>query len=102
MRDALEFVRSKLESTSVATAFVTREFTMSDLRIVYEAVWGENIDPGNFRRKVLATESFVVTTGDLAHPGPNGGKPGDVFRAGSDRLVMLDPPLRRPGRSRRP
>jgi 8-oxo-dGTP diphosphatase len=100
LRDAVESARSKLESTSIATAFLNREFTLSELRAVYEIVWGEELDPGNFRRKVLATPDFVVATGDQAQPGPEGGKPAEIYRAGSSGLILLDPPLRRP--SRRP
>ena len=98
LRDGIEIARSKLETTSVATAFVHREFTLTELRNVYEIVWGEELDAGNFRRKVLATPGFVVPTGDQAQPGPEGGKPADLYRAGSSGLAELDPPLRRPSR----
>ena len=98
LRDAVERARSKLEATSIATAFMPREFTLTELRRVYEIVWGEELDPGNFRRKVLATPGFVVPTGYQAQPGPEGGKPADLYKAGSSGLAELDPPLRRPSR----
>jgi 8-oxo-dGTP diphosphatase len=91
----VERAREKLETTSIATAFVGREFTLSELRAVYEAAWGLPLDPGNFRRKVLATPGFVVPTGERGKPGPGGGKPPEIYRAGS--TAKLDPPLRRPG-----
>jgi 8-oxo-dGTP diphosphatase len=94
LEDAVEHARSKLETTSLATAFVGREFTLSELRSVYEAAWGEELDPGNFRRKVLSTPGFVIATGRRGQPGPEGGKPPDTYRAGA--TVRLDPPLRRP------
>lgn len=97
--DAIEVARSKLESTSIATAFLTREFTLTELRSVYEIVWGEELDPGNFRRKVLSSDGFVVPTGAQAQPGPEGGKPADIYRAGAPGLIVLDPPLRRPSKS---
>src|SRR5437588_1898209 len=62
LEDATEHARSKLETTSIATAFVGKEFTLSELREVYEAAWGETLDPGNFRRKVLSTPGFVIPT----------------------------------------
>ena len=98
LRDAVERARTKLESTSIATAFLPREFTLTELRGVYEIVWAEELDPGNFRRKVLATPGFVVATGFQAQPGPEGGKPADLYKAGTSGLAELDPPLRRPSR----
>jgi 8-oxo-dGTP diphosphatase len=93
LNDGIEHARAQLESSSLATAFVGPEFTMSDLRGVYEAAWGTELDPGNFRRKVLQTQGFVEPTGRRAASGPEGGKPPETYRAGS--IDRLDPPLRR-------
>ena len=98
VRNALK-PRTKLETTTIATTFLPRTFTLTDLRTVYEIVWDEQVDAGNFRRKVLATPGFVTTTGHQAQPGPEGGKPADLYRAGSAALARLDPPLRRPSRT---
>ena len=86
--------RALLETTPIATAFVDHPFTLSELRRVYEAVWGRALDPGNFRRKVLSIPGFVNPTGRQAAPGPEGGKPADLYRAG--RAIRLDPPLHQP------
>ncbi len=91
--DGVEAARERLESTPIALSFVERVFTLSDLRAVYEAVWGTELDAANFRRKVLATPGFVTATGGRGKPGVAGGKPPDLYRSG--RTLRLDPPLRR-------
>jgi 8-oxo-dGTP diphosphatase len=94
LQDGVEGARFKLEYTSLGTAFAGPTFTLSELRGVYEAAWNTDLDPGNFRRKVLSTEGFVEPTGDWAAPGPEGGKPAQVYRAG--RTKRLHPPMSRP------
>lgn len=52
LRDGVERARAKLEYTDVAATFFPREFTIGDVRRVYEAIWGIELDPGNFQRKM--------------------------------------------------
>ena len=81
-RDAIERVRVELEVSGVATAFVGSTFTLAELRAVYEAVWGVQLDAANFRRSVVAEDGWVVPTGRRARPGPSGGRPAELYRAG--------------------
>jgi 8-oxo-dGTP diphosphatase len=93
----LERARAKLEYTPLATAFVGPEFTIAELRAVYAAVWGEELHPGNFHRKVLSVPGFVESTGELtASGGERGGPRSRLYRAGDARL--LHPALLRPTR----
>lgn len=56
--DALERLRAKLEYTALAARFCGSEFTISELRKVYETIWDTKLDPGNFQRKVRENRSF--------------------------------------------
>lgn len=95
LTDAVERVRSKLEYTTLATAFVGPEFTLTELRRVYEVVWGAEFDAGNFQRKMRQTEDFVVETG-RTRPSPVGrGRPAATFRARRRGVHPLSTPITR-------
>src|SRR5690242_14539934 len=89
--DAIERARTRLEYTTLATAFCGAAFTIGDLRTIYEAVWGTPLDPRNFNRKVTRTEGFVEPTGDKRVPGT--GRPAALYRRGP--ATALSPPLLR-------
>ena len=91
LRDGVERARSKLEYTSLATAFCPPEFTVSELRKVYEAVWGVPIDPRNFHRKLTSTPGLLENTGHSLIDGP--GRPATLYRRG--RTTQLMPPITR-------
>ncbi|ONI67410.1 NUDIX hydrolase [Kribbella sp. ALI-6-A] len=91
LTDAVERARAKLEYSPLATAFCADEFTISELRGVYEAVWGVPLDPRNFHRKATRTEGFVVPLG--ATTTRDGGRPAQLFRRGT--ATTLHPPLTR-------
>ncbi|WP_199512876.1 NUDIX hydrolase [Nucisporomicrobium flavum] len=91
VRDGVERARSKLEHSSLATAFCAETFTISELQQVYEAVWGVRLDPRNFYRKVQNTPGFIVEAGPLRRTG--NGRPAKTFRAGPGR--QLYPPMAR-------
>jgi 8-oxo-dGTP diphosphatase len=82
VEDAVERVRTELEVSGIATAFVGKTFTMAELRAVYEAVWGVQLDAANFRRSLVTDDGWVVPTGRRARPGPAGGRPAELYRAG--------------------
>ena len=93
LRDAVERVRLDLELRGIATAFVGPTFTLAELRTVYEAVWGVQLDGANFRRSLLS-DGWVIPTGRRARPGASGGKPAELFRAG--QLWQHGGPIRNP------
>ncbi|MEU6345217.1 NUDIX domain-containing protein [Streptomyces sp. NPDC046977] len=97
LADGLERARSKIEYSPLATAFLGEEFTVTELRSVYEAVWGRTLHAGNFHRKILSVPGFVESTGaTAARGGAKGGPRARLYRAGDARL--LHPALLRPDR----
>lgn len=92
LSDGVQRARAKLEYSPLGIAFCDDEFTIAELRRVYEAVWGTTLDPRNFHRKVTGTPGFVVETGRTT--GRDGGRPAQLYRAGGAKLLhpaMLQP-----------
>lgn len=100
--DALERAKSKLEYSPLGAAFCVEEFTIAQLRAVYEAVWGTRLDPRNFHRKATGTPGFLEDTGRMT--AGDAGRPAALFRlapearptAGHPTRAVLNPPLMRP------
>jgi len=89
--DGVERARSKLEYTALGTAFCPPQFTVGELRAVYETVWGVELDPRNFHRKVTGAAGFLRPTGETTTR--NGGRPAQLYQRGPAKLLM--PPLLR-------
>jgi 8-oxo-dGTP diphosphatase len=100
--DALERAKSKLEYSPLGAAFCGDEFTIAQLRAVYEAVWDTRLDPRNFHRKATGTLGFLEDTGRMTSG--DSGRPAALFRlaraarpaAGQPTRAVLNPPLMRP------
>jgi 8-oxo-dGTP diphosphatase len=58
---ALWRLRAKVNYSRVAHGFLDEEFTLAQLREVYEIVLGKPLDKGNFRRSVEASGTIVPT-----------------------------------------
>ncbi|MFJ5991059.1 NUDIX domain-containing protein [Lentzea sp. NPDC092896] len=87
--DGVERARAKLEYTALGTAFCGEEFTVAELRRVYEIVWGVSLDPRNFHRKVTGVDGLLTPTGESTSR--DGGRPAALFRRGV--VEVLYPPL---------
>lgn len=90
--DGVERAGAKLEYSPLAAAFCPPEFTVAELRRVYEIVWGTPLDPRNFHRKVTGAERFLVPTGRSTSR--DGGRPARLYRPGDTE--SLHPPMMRP------
>ncbi|QWZ10454.1 NUDIX hydrolase [Nocardioides panacis] len=80
LADAVERARGKLEYTPLACDFCPAEFTIAELRRVYETMWDLRLDPANFHRKVTRADGFLVETGKSADGGV--GRPAQLYRRG--------------------
>ena len=71
---ALWRLRNKVGYSRIAHGLLADEFTLAELREVYEAILGRRLDPANFRRQVESSGTLIPTTG---------------FRTGSHRPARL-------------
>lgn len=71
---ALWRLRNKVGYSRIAHGLLADEFTLADLREVYEAILGRRLDPANFRRQVEGSGTL---------------RPTDRFRTGSHRPARL-------------
>ncbi|HEX2247737.1 MAG TPA: NUDIX domain-containing protein, partial [Arthrobacter sp.] len=58
---ALWRLRNKVEYSSIAYAFLGEKFTLAQVREVYEAVLGKELDPANFRRQLRTATDIEAT-----------------------------------------
>jgi len=89
--DAVERARGKLEYTTLGAAFCATPFTVSELRHVYETVWGHPLDPRNFHRKITGVAGLLVATGERTTR--DGGRPAALYRCGP--ATTMHPPILR-------
>jgi len=71
---ALWRLRNKVGYSRIAHGLLADEFTLADLREVYETILGRRLDPANFRRQVENSGNLIPT---------------DRFRTGSHRPARL-------------
>ena len=74
VRDAVDRTRSKLEYT-LAAKFCPPEFTIGELRRVYEVVKNTRLDPGNFQRGVHQSGAFEKRIEAVSALRPRRGRP---------------------------
>lgn len=91
LADAVERVRNRLEYTALGAAFCGDEFTIGELRRVYEIVWDQKLDPRNFHRKVTSVDGFLEPTGKKTRR--DAGRPAALYRRGP--AVLLHPAILR-------
>ncbi len=63
---ALVALRVALRTKPIAFRLLPKEFTLTELQILYEQVFGVTLDKRNFRKKALEIESIIATKNKTA------------------------------------
>jgi ADP-ribose pyrophosphatase YjhB (NUDIX family) len=82
-------LRAKLSYTNIAFALAPPEFTISELRALYEAALGHDVSATNLQR-VLLRRRAIESTGTRRPSGRGGGRPAACFRFRRRRLEVTD------------
>lgn len=91
-------LRAKLSYTNIGFALAPEEFTIAELRKLFSAALGYEVDATNLAR-ILTRRRVIEATERTAPPGRSGGRPAGVYRFVSRELTVTDPfaVLRPPG-----
>jgi ADP-ribose pyrophosphatase YjhB (NUDIX family) len=87
---ALRRLRAKLSYTNVGFALAPPTFTIAELRVIYVAALGYEVTATNLQR-VLLRRGVLEPTGEMAAPGPHGGRPAMLYRFAVAALEVTDP-----------
>ena len=85
-----ERLRGKLSYSNVGFALAPDDFTLAELRDVYEAALGYEVSATNLKR-VLLRRGAIEPVGRRRAHGPAGGRPAEIFRFCSRMLEVTDP-----------
>jgi len=85
-----ERLRGKLSYSNIGFALAPDDFTLAELRDVYEAALGYEISATNLKR-VLLRRGAIEPVGKRRAHGPGGGRPAEVYRYRSRRFEVTDP-----------
>ena len=85
-----ERLRGKLSYSNVGFALAPSEFTLAELRDVYEAALGYEVSATNLKR-VLLRRGAIEAVGERRAHGPAGGRPAGLYRYRSHQLEVTDP-----------
>lgn len=83
---ALTRLQNKLEYTNVAYSLMPPQFTLSDLQVVYESIFGRSFDKRNFRRRMLSL-GIIRPTGKTAARGAH--RPAELYEFTSRQPMVL-------------
>ena len=83
---AVNRIRNKINYTNVGFELVPEEFTIPELRLVFEKVLGRELNPTNFRTKLLKLD-ILIDTGNKKIEGR--GQPAPIYKLNRKQLTDL-------------
>lgn len=83
---AVSRIRNKINYTNVGFELVPKKFTIPELRSVFEKVLGRDLNPTNFRTKLLKLE-ILEDTGEKKVEGR--GQPAPIYKLDKKKLLEL-------------
>ena len=87
---ALGRLRAKLSYTNIGFALAPTTFTITELRELYVAALGYEVDGTNLQR-VLLRRGVIEPTGEHSASGRAGGRPAMLHRVAAETLDVTDP-----------
>lgn len=89
LRAAVERVRSKTSYSTLPIHLMPTEFTVSELREVYEQLLGGTLEPRGFNRRIQEMDALEET----GRTKTEGYRPARLYRVKRESLAMLAPSL---------
>lgn len=100
--DAVARVRQELENTPLAVKFCPPQFTIAELRRVFETVWETGIDPGNFQRSVRRSGFLRMSAPPDSRRSEGRGRPPALWSMDNDWQETVASPYPLHRRRKRP
>jgi 8-oxo-dGTP diphosphatase len=82
-------LRAKLSYSNIGFALAPENFTLAELRDIYEAALGYEVSATNLKR-VLVRRGAIEAVGRRRAHGPAGGRPAELYRFRGRRLEVTD------------
>ncbi len=87
INDAKAYLSEKIEKENIALDFLDSEFTLTELRNVYEQIWNTKLHASNFERKVTSINNFITKTSNTKLTGNN--RPGTLYKKGTEKNILI-------------
>lgn len=82
-----ERLRAKIEYSNIAYGLLPKEFTLTEMQNVYEAIIGHVIDKRNFRKKIISLGILIETDNEVTGMK---NRPAKLYRFKKRQLVFTD------------